>query len=106
MLLKIIFQDIPSIILKSSRNKHSNAIEKIILDILKFLFSTYENNSDKNLLTEEKNLHSKAFDITNPMIIMYNKVEDLEELEEATKNPFTEVQTLKLGIWLIKIQKN
>ena len=93
---------VPSMYLKKFRNKHSNALDKTIPEILEFLFSTYGKISEEKLLTEEQNLRARVFEITDPMIVMYNEVDDLIELGIAAQNPYTDAQIVKLGIKLIK----
>ena len=69
-LLKMLSQAVPSMYLKKFRNKHSNALEKTIPEILDFLFTTYGKISEEKLLTEEQNLRARVFEITDPMILL------------------------------------
>ena len=87
LLLKMLSQAVPSMYLNKFCNKHSNALEKTIPEILDFLFTTYGKISEEKLLTEEQNLRVRVFEITDPMIVMYNEVDDLIELGIAAKNP-------------------
>ena len=42
------------------------------------------------------------FDLTEPLILMYNEVDDLVDLAIAAKIPYTEHQIVSLGLTLIK----
>ena len=57
---------------------------------------------EEELLMEENNLRANVFDIVQPLIILFNKVEDLKELALASNNPYSDSQILKIGIKLIK----
>ena len=101
-LTKLISHAIPSTFLKSFRNRSSNAITTTIPIILSALFQTYGLIPEEELLTKENNLRAKVFDIVEPLIILYNEVEDLQELAVAAQNPYSDPQIINLGIKLIK----
>ena len=42
------------------------------------------------------------FDISRPLVAMYNEIEDVKELSIAADNKYTERQLVKLGVALIK----
>ena len=54
------------------------------------------------MLTEEQNLQARVFEITEPMIVMYNEVDDLVEFGTVANTPYIDPQIVKLGIKLIK----
>ena len=76
-LLKLLSQAIPAPYLKPFRNHNSNAIDANIPTILTTLFQTYGIVPEEQLLQEEASLRAKVFEITEPLIILYNEVEDL-----------------------------
>ena len=101
-LIKLISHAIPSIFLKPFRNRSSNAITTDIPTILTTLFADHGQIPEEELLMEENNLRAKVFDIVQPLIILFNEVEDLKELALASNNPYSDSQILKIGIKLIK----
>ena len=101
-LLKQMSRALPVIYLKTFRNKHSNAIDKPVSEILAYLFTTYGRVSQQTLSEEQVKLREKVFDISEPLIMMYNEVEDLQDLATAAVNPFSDTQIVTLGIDLIK----
>lgn len=66
--------------LKGLRNKHSNAIEKPITEIPSHLFTNYGRMKEEQLLDEESKLQAKVFDLTEPLILMFNEIKDLVDL--------------------------
>ena len=101
-LLKLLAQALPSMYLKPFHNVHSNAIDQPISVILDSLLTTYGRVPEEELLTEESNLRTKVFDITEPLVILYNKMDDLQQLADAAGLRYTDAQFLNIGIRLIK----
>ena len=97
-LTKQLVQALPPLYLKSFRNVHSNSITTSIPDILAYLFTTYGAISEEELENEKENLKEKIFDITQPLIILFNEIEDLQELATASHNAFTDSQMVSIGI--------
>ena len=64
--------------------------------------TTYGAISDEELDEKEANLKTRIFDITQPMVHLYQAVEDLQELALASNSPFSEQQCLALGLCLVK----
>ena len=60
----------------------------------------------EQLLQEEASLRAKVFEITEPLIILYNEVEDLQALAVAATIPYLDAQIINLGIKLIKNMNN
>ena len=88
--------------LRSFRNEHTNIITTEIPDLLEHLFTTYGAVEPEELKDEEDILRQKFFNIGDPLIILFNEVEELQGLATAFGNPFSPVQQLTIGIQLIK----
>ena len=66
------------------------------------VFTTYGAVEPEELKEQEDLLRQKVFDIGQPLIILFNEVEELQLLATASGNPFSPVQLLTIGIQLIK----
>ena len=101
-LIKQLSQEIPSMYLKMLRNRHSNTIDSSIPKILSTLINTYGNVSEDYIKDEENSLRSKIFNIIEPLIVMYNEINDLQELATASRLQYSDPQIVNIGIRLIK----
>ena len=101
-LLKQLSKAVPEMYLKTFQNKFSNTISKPVSHILQHLFDTYGRVSQEILSEEESKLKAKVFDVSEPLVIMYNEVDELKDLAEAAKNPFSDSQLVNIGLNLIK----
>ena len=88
--------------LKSFRNIHTNSITTSLPTLLQHLFTTYGAIEAEELHEREQNLRTKIFDICDPLIILYNDVEELQELATASDSPFSDTQMVNIGVQLIK----
>ena len=80
--------------MKSFRSYNSNRINVHIPTILTTLFQINGQIPEEELLQEEANLCAKVFNITEPLIILFNKVEDLQELAGAATIPYLDAQII------------
>ena len=101
-LVKQLGQALPELYLRSFRNIHTNTITTDIPTLLTHLFTTYGAIESEELQEKAETLRQKVFDISQPLIIMFNKVDELQELATASGNPFTPRQLTEIGIQLIK----
>ena len=95
-------QAIPAVYLKQFRNRQSNAIDKTIPHILSTLFSIYGVVSDDVLQEEEEKIKQKTFDITQPLCILIDDIEDLQEMALAANSAFSDSQLVRMGMTCIK----
>ena len=100
--IKQLIAAIPDIYMKQFRNVTSNAITTSVPDIFTSLFTTYGSITEDELEEKFSSLQQRVFDITEPLIGMYNEVEDLQRLATASFAPYTDRQLVNLGIRLIK----
>ena len=89
--------------LKVFQSRHSNTIFAPILLILSTLFSTYGKVLEEALQLKEANLRAKVFNIVDPLIIVFNEVDDLNELGDKSYILYTDQQVINLGIQFILI---
>ena len=101
-LLKQLTDALPPHYLKRYRNHHSNKIDTPIRNILTELFQTYGAITEEQLAEKEATLRAHVFDITQPLVELYNAVEELQEIATASHSPFTDRQMVGLGMKLIR----
>ena len=101
-LKKQIVKAIPEFYIKRFIDRTTNTLTADIPVVLAHLFRTYGKISPDHLLNLDTELRKKVFDITQPLVLLYNEVEDLQELATAAQNPYTDTQLVNLGIRLIK----
>lgn len=70
-------------------NEYSNAIETSIADILESLMTIYRVVSEEELRTAESALRERVFDITKPLVITFNEMNNLQELATAADLAYT-----------------
>jgi len=54
------------------------------------------------LQINKEKLENKVFDIEQPLILLFNEVEELEQLGNAANWPYTALQLVDIGVKLIK----
>ena len=101
-LTKQLSDALPPHYLKKYRNVHSNKISSPIRDILDELFTTYGAITDEELSERENTLRARIFDITHPLVELYNATEELQEIAIASSSPFTDKQMVSIGLKLIR----
>ena len=101
-LLNQLAEVLPAIYMKSYRNQYSHRIDKPIRELLGLLLKTYGSIGDEELDNKATNLKERIFEIEEPMVSLYNAVEDLQQLATASLSPYTDKQMVSFGIRLIK----
>ena len=82
---------IPEMYLKIFRNKKNrNSIDKPFSFILSHLFLNYERVPEEHLQEEEDKHIASVFDLTQPLILMFNEIDDLVDPVIAPKLAYTE----------------
>ena len=85
-LTKQLSDALPAHYLKKYRNVHSNKIGTPIRDIIAELITTYGAINDEELSEKETTLKARIFDITHPMVELYNAIEELQEIATASSS--------------------
>ena len=68
------------------RSRHTNTLTASLPVILAYLFQTYGDISEEELTSADETLKAKVFDITQPIEVMYNEIQDLQDLATAANN--------------------
>ena len=80
----------PAMFLDGFQDTHSNCITALLIDILTHLFLIYGAIPEEELDQREQNPKSRVFDLTQPLLHLYNAVEDIQDLATASNNPYTQ----------------
>jgi hypothetical protein len=105
-LIKQIVQAIEPKYLKILRNSTTNAITRNIPDILEYLFSRYGRVDPETLHKKELSVRQMQYNLQEPLVVVYEEVEELEKLAEAAGNPYTPIQVVNFGLQIIKNTKD
>ena len=101
-LLKQLGHALPNLYLKSFQNQFLNTFTSDISIILHYLFSTYGCITPEELKEQEEMLSSKVFDIQQPMIILFDELEELQQISVVALNPYTGTKIVNIRLKLIK----
>ena len=101
-LIKQLVKAVPEIYMKSFRNQYSNSIDDALSTVLTSLFTTYGDIVDDNLQDATDKLRDRIFNISDPLVVLFNEIEELKALSIAADNEYTEKQLVSIGIQLIK----
>ena len=101
-LIKQIVAAVDAEYLKELRDPDTNSINMDIPDILDHLFVRYGFVTPEALATEEASMATFYWDLRDPPVIMFNKIEDLIGLSAAAGMPKTEAQIINYGLGIIK----
>ena len=66
------------------------------------LIQTYGSNSEEELEEQEIFFKNRIFDLTQPLVHIFQAVENLQQLATATHCAYTNRQIVSLGLKLIK----
>ena len=69
---------------------------------MQYLFNAYRKIIADSLLQIENQLCETAFDITQPMVLIFNEIKDLQSMATAADNPCSDMQLVNLGIKILK----
>jgi hypothetical protein len=93
---------IPKEYLDSLRNREANAITLSIPDILDYLFQNYGTVEQEEVTKEEQIVREFKYNPPTPLVVIFNRIEDLRDLAEAALNPYTDLQLLNIGLQVLK----
>ena len=88
--------------LKSLRNANSNAITRPLHEVLDYLFTKYGVVNADTLMDIEDKVKTMEYSLSDPLIVMFNEIEELERLGIAATNPYREMQLVQIGLKIIK----
>jgi len=87
--------------LKQFQSTHSTAHTSPLHDILTYLFEMYGDISDDYLQDVTDKLQARVFDITHPILLLFNEVKDLKLLSIAANVKYSERQLFNIGVQCI-----
>ena len=101
-IIKQIVEAIDEKYIKSIRDRVTNTIKISLIQILEFLFDRYGIVEDDDLREKEEQMRQFSYDISDPIVEIFNPIEDLEEFGVAANDPYTSQQLIKFGLQIIK----
>ena len=101
-MIKQVVATIDSKYLKPLRNADSNSINVPLHDVLDFLFARYGKVTGDTLDDFEEKVKNMSYHPSEPLVTVFNQIEDLERLGVAARDPFTDKQLVKIGLKIIK----
>ena len=101
-LIKQIVASIETKYLKTLRNSVTNTITRSVPEILTYLFHRYGRVNPDTLCQKETELRAFVYTLQDPLVTLYDQVEDLKKLGDAAQMPYTEHQIVNFGIQLIR----
>ena len=93
---------VPAEYLDALRNRDANAITATIPEILEHLFDNYGVVEVEAVLREEQTLREIKYTPPTPLITIFNKIEDLQDLATAAYTPYTQIQLLNIAVQILK----
>ena len=88
--------------LKSLRDATSNAITIPLHDVLTHLFTRYGGVNADALMDIEYKVKTMEYSITDPLVVVFNEIEELARLGTAAHIPYSNMQLLQIGLRIIK----
>jgi hypothetical protein len=101
-LIRQIVAAIDSKYLKTLRNDNTNTITRPIPDVLTYLFNRYGKVTPDRLSQKELEVRSHVYNLQEPLVSLFDQVEDLKKLGDAAQMPYTELQITNFGVQLIR----
>ena len=88
--------------IKNLRNTDSNAINIPLHDVFTHLFTRYGNVNADTLMEIEEKVKTMEYNLVEPLVTVFNEIEELTRLGAAANNPFSDMQQVQLGLRIIK----
>lgn len=101
-LIKQIVKAVDMTYIKSLRDVDTNTIKKEVHEIMAHLFRRYGKVTPEKLQKEEMQVKAYVYNLQEPLVVLFDKVEDLTKLAQAAKMPYTKAQIINMGIQLIR----
>ena len=86
---------VPEEYLDALRNRGANAITEDIPTILDYLFDNYGVVEQEEVQKEEQILREIKYSPPTPLVTIFTKIEDLQDLATAAHNPYTPLYLLR-----------
>ena len=103
---KQIVKDIDPINIKMLDSRDTNTIQTDLPKVLAYMFTIYVTIEPEVLRERELKVCEIVYDIMNPLVTIYNKIEELGHLSHAERNPYSMLQLVNYGLTIIKHTNN
>ena len=101
-LVKQIVAAVDPVYLRTLRNDDTHSITYAIPLILEYLFHRYGKVTPDKLSTKEIEVRSFVYNLRDPLVSLFDQVEDLKKLAIAAQMPYTNLQIINFGVQLIR----
>jgi hypothetical protein len=101
-LIKQIVATIEPVYLRTLRNSDTNSITRDIPSILGYLFQRYGKVNPDRLNDKEMEVRAFVYNLQDPLVTLFDQVEDLKKLGDAAQMPYTQQQIINFGVQLIR----
>ena len=101
-LIKQIVAALENKYLKSLRDPNSNSIMLPVYDVLTHLFDRYGRVDAETLADIDAKVRNLIYDISEPLVTLFNEIEELARLATAASNPYSDMQQVQIGLRVIK----
>ena len=88
--------------LKNLRDANSNAINVPVHAVLTHLFNRYGEVNADTLMDIEDKTKVMEYNLVDPLIVVFNEIEELSRLGTAADNPFSDKQLVQISLKIIK----
>ena len=96
-LRKQVVSSIQDSYLAALKNRQTNTITVPLDQIIEYLFRNYGRVTPAQLVHEEQNVTNYTYDPTLPIVVVFNKIDDLMDLANAAGSPYSAQQVIKFG---------
>jgi len=96
-LLSQLTQAIDGLYIRALRNQHTGTIKQTIPQVFTWLYTKYGQVKQEALVKKAQSIREITYDIQDPMVVLWNEIDDLTRLAEAANNPYTPRQILEFG---------
>ena len=97
---------IDTVYIKTLRNRSANKIQVDVSMVLSYLFTTYGTTETEVLRECKLKIREMAYDLMEPLVTIYDKIEELEHLKIAAVHLYPQSQIVSYGLTIIKNTNN
>ena len=83
------------------KNHQTNTITTPLYQVIEYLFRNYGRVTPAQLVHEEQQVTNWTYDTTMSIVILFNKIDDLMDLANATGSPYSAQQIINFGYILL-----
>ena len=83
-----------------------NTIQASVPTVLAYILTTYGTIDPEALMERKLKVCEKSYDLMEPLVTIYNEIEELEHFGVAVINPYSQSQIVNYGLTIIKNTNN